>query len=78
MSQLDANAFSPADEKKNAFDHNEYTSTTPEQTSFKGLKTEGLTEAEVQEVRSAALAQALLQSPIDPRSRASKMLYFCW
>lgn len=40
------------------------------------LNTEGMTSTQIQEVRSAALAAAVKQSPLNPRSKASFKLYF--
>lgn len=40
------------------------------------MNTEGLSSTQIQEVRSAALAAALKESPLDPRSAASRKLYF--
>lgn len=40
------------------------------------LNTAGLSSTQIQEVRSAALAAALKESPLNPRSAASRKLYF--
>ena len=72
------------DEKKGAFYHDEQVDAaggqdkfTVDQIEAAYFNTAGMSSSEVSAVRSAALAAALKQSPINARSRASMMLYFC-
>jgi hypothetical protein len=73
-SQLD----SPINEKKVEIYEDEYAQQAPS-VSFDPLNTDtkDMTETQMMQVRSAAFAAAVAESPLNARSKASFMLYFC-
>lgn len=69
---------SPTNEKKIEIYENEYAQQVPS-VGFDPLNvdTKGMTETQLMQVRSAAFAAAVAQDPLNPRSKASFLLYFC-
>ena len=76
---VDTELDSPTNEKKNEIFENEYAQGVPSVTfdALSGMDTKGMTETQIMQVRSAALAAAVAADPLNPRSKASFLLYFC-
>ena len=72
---------SPPMDKKDEIYEDEYSSAP--KVAFDPLNptqafdTKGLTDTQIVEVRNAAFAAAVAAAPLNPRSKASFMLYFC-
>lgn len=73
---VDTELDSPTNEKKNEIFQDEYAAQAP-QVAFDAVDTKGMSSTEMMQVRSAALAAAVAADPLNPRSKASFMLYFC-